>query len=390
MPRDPDLHVGLDYRPALFSRSGIARSVRELAKALRGQVHLELFGHGWRRPIERAAEAAHALHGDELRRSRLPGRTLPTLARLGFDATRLSRRAPARARRVFHWTDYVYPPVRSDVPVTMTVHDVAFAHSAEWHGEAMTGVLRARFERALDRAAAVVCPSDATATMLRERFGRTPRTTTIPFGVDHVRRAADRARAVAARERAQSLLGTEDPFLVMLGTLEPRKNHASTLDALELLAARGRRVPLLILGSYGWGCDDVRARLERGMPFPCRWLEGLGDDEVYGFVETAHALLYPSSLEGFGFPPLEALELGTPAIVGDCAALSETCGDAAVVVDGRAPRAIAHAVERVLDTPEVGRSLLRAWQTRRARFTWNECARRHVELWRELIGAPQP
>jgi glycosyltransferase involved in cell wall biosynthesis len=90
-------------------------------------------------------------------------------------------------------------------------------------------------------------------------------------------------------------------------------------------------------------------------------------------------MVYPSSLEGFGFPPLEALELGLPVLAGDCAALRETAGDAALFVDGSDPAALAVAIEQLLDEPADART--KAWQQRRRAFTWAECARAHEDAY---------
>lgn len=380
------MRIGLDYRPAIFSRSGIARSVRELARALQSlpELQTELFAHGFRRAHEDLLSHARATHGASLHRSRLPGRSLAALASIGFDATRLCRRA--KRVDIFHWTDYVYPPVRSATPVTMTVHDVAFAASEEWHGARSTPALRARFEAALARCTAIATPSNATRSMLLEHFELGVPVAVIPFGVDHA--ATNMVDAKRGRQRAQEELGTDEPYFVMLGTLEPRKRHAEVLEALRMLAARGRAVPLLVLGADGWQNDEVKARLRETDAFPCAWRADLRDADVYDIVAGARGLLYPSSLEGFGFPPLEALELGVPPIVGDCAALRETCGPAAIFVDGGDPEAIAAAVEVLLDEEDARRALLRAWGERRIGFTWQRCAKRYAEFWSQYRGAP--
>ena len=114
------LRVALDYRPALLGRSGIPRAVRELAAALGASardgeaVDVRLFGHSWARAHDRPAPP-----GTRLFRTRLPGRALPFLARLGLGAERLCAGAD-----VFHWTDYVHPPIGRRVPAVLTLHDM--------------------------------------------------------------------------------------------------------------------------------------------------------------------------------------------------------------------------------------------------------------------------
>lgn len=386
------MRVALDYRPALFSRSGIARSVRELARALRadGQEPVELFAHGYQKAHAELLADAIEVHGAQLHRSRLPGKSLGALARVGLDAARLS--GGRSALGLFHWTDYVYPPVRAKTPVSMTVHDVAFAAADRWHGAAASRELRARFEGALRRCDAIAAPSAATRAMLHEHFDVRVPVDVIPFGVDHVdpqRVDASRGRMRVARELRIASTCERTPYFVQLGTLEPRKRHAEVLDAFEALAARGRPLPLVILGSDGWANEALKARIARvtARGLPIAWLRSLSDHAVYDIVAGAHALLYPSALEGFGFPPLEALELGVPAIVGECPSLRESCGDAALFVNGCEADDIAAAIERVLDDPSVRASSIQAWRTRRDRFTWARCAESYRAFWQRALGA---
>ncbi|MCA8970611.1 MAG: glycosyltransferase family 4 protein [Planctomycetes bacterium] len=381
------LRIGIDYRPALFSRSGIARSVRELARAIvaHTDVRLELFAHGMKRPLREELTTAIGRHGDSLHRSRLPGRSLQALAKFGIDASRLVRSHHRECIDAFHWMDYVYPPVRSQLPVTMTVHDIAFAQDTSLHGSAASAMLEARFESALCRVQAIACPTQATARRLRARWPDAPRASVIPFGVDHVACEPDEQDRRRARGRAlaHELSGSTE-YALAIGTIEPRKNHATLLDALDLLALSGVVVPLIVVGARGWECDAVVRRLRSTHSFPCHWLPEATDRIALDLLSAASILVYPSNLEGFGFPPLEALECGVPAIVGSCASMQETCGDAAVHVDGTDADQLALAIRHLMSDRDLRRKCLEAWSERRSRFTWERCARDHAAFWKAL------
>ena len=360
--------LALDYRPALFSRSGIARVTRELARALAPLLAetgspLQLYAHALRRPLDRAghpfsarlAQAGHPCSA-RLRRLRLPGRLLQALAPLGLDAWRLSGKP-----RAFLWTDYVYPAISPRRPCKrwLLVHDLAFVEDPRFHGPRASEVLRRRFEKALAQADLLLYPSEATRDALLQRYPGAMRDThsqLLPFGLDHVPQPGA-AVIQAAKAKAARLLGSEEPYLVILGTLEPRKNHDSLLRALSLLAAEGKPIPLLVIGAPGWLSEELLARLENlsrdfpanapgangAAPFPLAWTGPLPDAEVFPLLAGAAGLVYPSSLEGFGFPPLEALLLGTPVLAGDCPALRETLAGqpGALFADGRDPAALA-------------------------------------------------
>lgn len=120
------------------------------------------------------------------------------------------------------------------------------------------------------------------------------------------------------------------PYFVILGTIEPRKNHKFLLDLWERL---GPDAPeLLIVGSRGWRNEEVFARLDQGVPH-VHELAGLSDGAIAALLVDAKALLFPSVAEGFGLPALEALALGCPVICGDLAIWREVLGDHAVYLD---------------------------------------------------------
>ena len=171
------LPIAIDYRPALLSRAGIGRATRELARALAAieDVELHLFGHS----LARARVAVDVPATARLHRAPIAGRALPTLQRLGLGAERLAGNA-----RVFHWTDYVQPPVGRAATV-LTVHDLAFVRDARWHG-ADAAVLQERTRRAIAASTALACPTRTTAEDVRTFAPAAPEPRVIPWGADHV------------------------------------------------------------------------------------------------------------------------------------------------------------------------------------------------------------
>jgi glycosyltransferase involved in cell wall biosynthesis len=367
------MKVALDYRPALFSRSGIARSVRELCRALslhQPDISLHLFGHALRGVRFGEAPDKASLH-----RSRLPGRSLPLLSSLGLDAARLSG-----GSRLFHWTDYVYPPVGEDTLVVQTVHDLAFLSDTRFHGQVQSRILATRFAKALSRADCILCPSESTASDLRRHFPDHAPIHVIPFGVDHVARYE--ADAALGRATASERLGSEAPYLLCLGTLEPRKNQVSLIQAWERLPSP--RTPLILVGAKGWETENLERGLQQSRQ-GLAWTGEISDADLFDLMAGARALLYPSSLEGFGFPPMEALELGVPPLVGDCSALREHLGGAALYVDGRDPLALGRAIQRIAIDEDLRSGILKNWQPRRTSLTWKISAQRHAQVYADLL-----
>ena len=359
----PGPKVGIDYRPALLTAAGIGRSVRELVAALAAQrsVDLHLFGHS----LARARVPASIPREARLHRLPIPGRSLPALARLGLDAARL-----AGSVDVFHWTDYVHPPVTRAARV-LTVHDLAFLADPSYHG-ATTGLLESRCRAAVAAADRVVCPTHATAEMLASELGFPgERTDVIPFGCDHVPAPGRRPLT--------------EPYVVTVGTVEPRKNHGRLLEAWRALGPT--RPKLVLIGRAGWADDDTLAEIEAAARHgEILWHRDLPDEAMFDWVAHAELLAYPSRFEGFGFPPLEAMALGTPVLAGDTPALREVLGEAALFCDPEDTADIRDCMSRLLREEPLDRTMRERGRERVAHFTWSACARAHAEAYVRAAG----
>jgi alpha-1,3-rhamnosyl/mannosyltransferase len=194
------------------------------------------------------------------------------------------------------------------------------------------------------------------------------------------------AEAVAA---ALKPLGLEPGrYVLTVGTIEPRKNHAALFRAYAALKARGRvaGVPLVIVGGKGWGCESILAEVDR--------LGLTGDVRFLGFAPNlpalyngAAALAYPSRFEGFGLPPLEAMACGCPVVAADATSLPEVVGDAGLLVSPDDSDGLADAIGRVLAEPELRQQLSAAGLRRAAGFTWRGHAEAVFAAYRRAVAA---
>lgn len=372
------LSIALDYRPALLSSAGIGRSVRELSKALarRDDLDLHLFGHS----LARARHAHLPPSGATLHRLPVPGRSLPRLARWGLTADRL-----AGSPKVFHWTDYSHPPLQKPTakgrptgadtrcaPV-LTLHDAAFLADPEFHGSDNSRVLAERTRAAAAQARVVVVPSKASGEGAIALGVHPDRIRVVPFGADHVPTQAT-PHPYSGR-----------PFLLSVGTIEPRKNHRDLLDAWFLLPQP--RPFLVVIGKEGWRCEGISAELRALHALGAgKWIQDADDWTVYQHMQHAMALVYPSRLEGFGFPPVEAMALGTPVIAGATPALEELTDDCAVLYQPGEPSVLAGWMERAFHDP-MWRDILAERGRRRAKdFTWAKTGMGYAGAYRDAAG----
>jgi glycosyltransferase involved in cell wall biosynthesis len=366
---DRAVKVAIDYRPALFSHTGIARYVRELVRALAScgaTADVHLFGAAWRRARTDLGPPPFPLTAP-----RIPGRLLPWLARLGCGADTLCGGA-----QIFHYTDVVFPEVRRARRL-LTVHDLLFESLDRYHDEAFRRSISRRVRRALERADHVIAVSERTRRELMERHGLEPdRVTVVPLGCDHL----DQVTPALVRRGDEAR-----PYFLCVGTLEPRKNLTRVLRAFEIAAARGLPHRLVIAGGRGWmmrGFDDAlgaspqRARVEL--------LGAVSDGELVALYRGAEVLVYPSLQEGFGLPVAEALRLGVPVITSTETPMADLFGDAALVVCPRDVEAIADAMQRCALDATLRARLVSAGVAATRSLTWEHTATRTVEIYEQL------
>ena len=319
----------------LLDRGGLARLDRGLDAGDWGRADLLSRLAPYRPPSLRAAEAT-------LRRL-ASGRCLHR----GLGAL-LGRHLPAGtvAYNVGHTdlTDATLSALRS-VPglrLVVMIHDTIPLDLPAFQRAGTARSFASRFRAAARHADAILCPSQAAAadvTRHLQALGRPARVVVAPLGV------------TPAEARVQDLpegLPPQEPYFVVLGTIEPRKNHALLLDLWEEL---GPAAPwLLICGSRGWRNAATFARLDRHPP-RVREVPGLSDSAVAALLDGARALLFPSLAEGFGLPLVEAMARGTPVICSDLAVFREVAGPTATYLDPRDHAAWRAAVERHRDDP---------------------------------------
>jgi glycosyltransferase involved in cell wall biosynthesis len=174
---------------------------------------------------------------------------------------------------------------------------------------------------------------------------------------------------------AQARYGIRAPYILAVGTVQPRKNLARLLEAFAQAARAGDAPQLVIAGKRGWLSEGIERRArELGLGERVRFAGYVADADLPALLSGALAFALPSLYEGFGMPVLEAMACGAPVLTSDTSALPEAAGGAALLVDPTDTAAIAAALARLIGEPEL-RADLRARGLRRAAgATWARCA----------------
>jgi len=266
---------------------------------------------------------------------------------------------------VVHATAVAVPP--SCGPLVVTIHDLAFLAEPDHATRHGNRFFQRGTELARRHAHLVLVPSAATATECREAGFDPARVRIVPWGVDATRATPADVDAVRVRH------GLDRPFVLFVGTVEPRKNLGAVLDAARTL--RGRDIDLVLVGPDGWNEDlDGRIRALTAEGVRVRRLGFVPADDLPGLYAGCEAFCYPSLREGFGMPVLEAMAQGAPIVTSDGTATAEVAGDAALLVDPRDHEAVGAALARLLDDVDLAADLSRRGVARAATFTWDRTA----------------
>jgi len=290
---------------------------------------------------------------------------------------------------IFHASNQVRCAPRG-VRLTATLHDLTCWLMPELHTAANVRADRNFAERILRRADGLIAVSENTRQDAIRLLGIAPeRITTIHSGVAEEYFSAG---AGVAGGPVQRFARRNRPYVVCVGSIEPRKNIATLLDAWGMLKPSLRsEFELVIAGPEGWNSEAVMARIQaQGAQLGVRYLGYVPQAELPGLLAGAAVCAYPSLYEGFGLPVVEAMAAGTPVLTSNNSCLPEIAGEAALLVDPRSAAEIAQGLTRLLESkPESEAERNRRAQLGRARaeqFRWERCATRTLEFFRRVMG----
>ncbi|MDP8909562.1 MAG: glycosyltransferase family 4 protein [Chloroflexota bacterium] len=290
---------------------------------------------------------------------------------------------PVQAQRqrldVLHGPLHVLPWL-GGVPGVITVHDLAYVHFPERVPRSRRLYLTVGTRRSVGQARRVIAISTSTADDLRRWLGLpTRRIDVIPLApAEDVQPVSGETLAAFRRDN-----GVTIPYVLCVGTLEPRKNLPRLLHAFAAIADD---VPhqLILVGPEGWLTGELHATLADLRLGDRVRLTGFVDDRNLGaWYSGADLFVFPSLYEGFGLPPLEAMRCGAPVVTSNVSSLPEVVGDAAVTVDPQDVQGLATAMREVLTDRGRADELRARGVARAAEFSWARTARETLAVYRD-------
>lgn len=316
---------------------------------------------------------------------RLPVSNRPRLIRILYEEFRLRRHLGGFD--LFHAPGYVAPR-NLPIPSVLTLYDlIALKHPelAKW-----TNVrhYRRRLPRAARAAARIIVPLECVARDVVEHLGvERERVRVVPLGVDARLKPPSRDERTRVRHRYD----LPHPFLLFVGNIEPKKGLDTLIGAFARLRAGGLPHELAIAGKRGWKCGEtLRLPAELGIADAVRFLGYVEEGDLAGLYGASELFIFPSLVEGFGLPPLEAMACGVSVVTSDAEALVETTGDAAEHVPAGDAEKLAETIEHLLHDAAARERLCAAGLARAAQFTWPRAAQMTREVYREALESPLP
>jgi glycosyltransferase involved in cell wall biosynthesis len=287
-------------------------------------------------------------------------------------------RAAARARVDLLHTLAFPTPLLWRGRAIVTVHDATPWLHRDTISTGMRFYYGPLYRQALRRAAAIITVSHSARADLAAALGIDPARIHVTHnGVD------------PTFFQAHAPPGPRAPYLLAVGTLEPRKNVPLLLEAFKRLRAEGRDLELVLVGRQGWAdalpLGDVAAHV--------RLTGSVPDEELSELYAGAACFVLPSIYEGFGLPLAEAMAAGVPAVASDIPALREVGGDTVRYAPADAPDAFAEAIRLTLDRPEESAAMAGRARERARRFSWELCASETLAIYRGVMagtGVPSP
>ena len=271
---------------------------------------------------------------------------------------------------VVHVSNQIRNPPR-EAKLTATIYDMTCRLMPELHTEANIRADESLARNVFQRAAGLIAISENSKSDAVRLLNLEPNRIEVIYpGVPEVYFGAQPRPA-------------ERPYVLFIGTIEPRKNIDTLLDAWKDFRLR-HDFDLVMAGSSGWAPEKTLARL-RAAENGVRYLGYVGEDELPGLTAGASVFIYPSLYEGFGFPVAQAMAAGVPVITSNRSSLPEVAGEGALLVDPRSPSEIQAALEKLLTSPALREQIGKAGRERAQRYRWDHCARQSLEFFRRLL-----
>lgn len=275
-------------------------------------------------------------------------------------------------------------PGTGQIPSVVTIHDLGYLHYPDKHPLVQRMYLDWSTRHSARVARRIISVSNATAQDIRS-LGSIPqdKVQVVYSGVARFLQPASDDQIESLRTR----LGISGPYILHVGSLQPRKNLTRLIEAFARIAESTQNVSLVLAGREAWGFRRFSERaIELGIEDRVIFPGYIADADLPALYSGASLYAFPSLYEGFGFPALEAMACGTAVVCSNSSSLPELVGDAALTIAPTDVDDLANAIQRVLDDSALASDLIRRGRERVREFTWEACVRNTLAVLEEAAS----
>ncbi|HEX3646583.1 MAG TPA: glycosyltransferase family 1 protein, partial [Vicinamibacterales bacterium] len=286
---------------------------------------------------------------------------------------------------VVHFTNGMLP-LMSPVPTVVTIHDMSLRLYPRFHPPRRVILNRPLVDLAARTADAIITPSASAKGDIVRLYDLDPARVHVVY--EAAAPSFARVHETAVLERVRRRYGLAERIILYVGTIEPRKNLPTLIDAFAARRRSGELSHQLVcVGPYGWLSRGIDQQIRRcGVADAITFTGYVPFEDLPALYSLAEMFVYPSMYEGFGLPVVEAMACGVPVITGRTAALSEIGGGAIMEVDRIEPDALGRALVAMADSRDRREELSGRGLARSQTFSWQRAARESLEIYRETAG----
>lgn len=381
------IHIGIDITSTIYNR-GVSRYTANLVRGLlqHPDMKLTLYGSSLRQR-QQLLDIAAKLKKDAHAKAETVIQSYPPSLynflwnKLHFPGIKSSM----PGIQLFHSWDWLQPPDR-DLPLVSTIHDLAILKYPETAHPKILEMHRQSWKILKEKNAMIIAVSRATKKDIVEQLG-------IP---EHLVKVVHEALPVEVQkiskqvsehklEQIKKRLGLDRPFILFVGTREPRKNIGNLIEAWQPLE---NDIDLVVAGESGW--DKTDTKKYQTMSPHLRFLGRVSDEELSVLYSETDVFAFPSLYEGFGLPILEAFYHGAPVVTSNTSSMPEVAGNAAELVDPESPESIREGITTILNESEdKQQKRLQRMIIRQQMFSWEKVIQDTVSVYKQAIELSQ-
>ncbi len=283
---------------------------------------------------------------------------------------------------LYHFPNFIIPPIGKNKKTVVTIHDMSFVPYPHFAEGRNVRYLNAHIKNTVARADAIITVSKFSATEICTYLGvPEDRVFAIYHGIsDSFARPNDQTVCDVLKQ-----VKLDHPYLLTVGTIEPRKNLPLMVDIFEKLEDFDGE--LVIAGGLGWKYEPILERIRKSPRADSIKLLGYtSDEQLPALYAGARAFIVTSHYEGFGFPPVEAMACSTPVISSTGGSLAEILGEGACIVNSLAADDWMEPLNKVLNDSDFRDGLIERGLKKAAEYRWSEAAKQTIEVYRQVAG----